>query len=208
MRETVDYDKIIRTNCHRPNYFRALAILVCALLILTLGYYFISPNQTKTYGKVLAEAGPQLTKEEKEMLFRNACKEAWKDSWDENKKAYIICCEESEKLYRCDDKKKFRPGQFLVVGVAFQRLNTPERYFVCSKSDLNEVDGHAGSYKECSPRFLRNESHGNIITGYVPNQKSFKLIELFFYPDGNYSEGELLSYVDHSTPNFELVGSV
>ncbi|MCD6216073.1 MAG: hypothetical protein J7J92_03310 [Candidatus Aenigmarchaeota archaeon] len=197
MPETLDYDKIIRTNRHGPNYFRALAILACVLLVLTLGCYFISPNQTKTYGKVLAEAEPQLTKEEKELLFRNACKEVW----NRDEETYIVCCEESGKLYRCDKRKKFEPGQFLVVMTDFRKINSFDPYFVCVKSDLYKVP------TRCSQKFEGNRGHV-VVFGDVPDKKTFKLIELFFYPDGNYSEGELLSYVDKSAPDLELIGSI
>lgn len=194
MPEAIEYNKII-SDGDKPNYFKAAVILVCVLVTIVLIYYFIKFYQPKG---LIFELNQEVTEREKERLFVDACK----DVWDRSEETYIICCEESGKLYHCNDRKTLEPNQFLLVGVALEKVNDLDPYFFCYKSELE------GEYMKigCSPVSYINEPNSLFVSGYVPNQKNFEILELFFYPDGNYSEGELENRAEGAAPDFKLVG--
>ena len=86
---------------------------------------------------------------------------------------YVICClNERGNLYLCNEKRKFKPGEYIGLQTNLKKLNKYfDRYHVCIYSNFPERD---------IPLPKRYDIQRNVQTMNVSDYESFSCSKLFF----------------------------
>jgi hypothetical protein len=121
---------------------------------------------------------------------------------------YVICCkDERGMIYLCNDKKTFKPGEYIGIQIDVRKLNNNyfSKYYVCAYSNFPirdaplpkdydkknvqamEISGYESF--TCS-KFHFSEDYSHLaLSGYVePERGDFILAKVWLFPEGDYKD--------------------
>lgn len=172
------------------------AVIIIVIISLAFITYFSFFEKT-VISKV---SSPNMTEQEKIIQFINDCERKLKES-DED---YVICCREQDTLYLCNNKKKYKEGDFVIVHVNLQKINDLfNPYYACGLFFIDEVEG-ISEYKTnikftiseeefppfiCTRRLYKTDYE---VLSYAGNVKKYKdkdfvrLANILIYLDKDY----------------------
>ena len=109
---------------------------------------------------------------EKEFQYVESCEKALLIT----SRTYVICClNERENLYLCNEKRRFKPEEYIGLQINLQKLNKYfDRYHVRIYSNFPERD---------TPLPKRYDIQRNVQTMNVSDYESFSCSKFFFQSD-------------------------
>jgi len=134
-------------------------------------------------------------------------------------RTWVMCCESDGKIYLCNSKTRFKPGEYIVIHANLQKLNVYfDSYYACGSSDIIEKEypekyGNNTMFSDqnfgCSKELLRAEYHHLTVSGYVPDKDEFTLLEVRIFPSGSYqSKEDFIQNINKSILVLSLKGGV
>jgi hypothetical protein len=201
---------------------KLLTVILMLLVLSGLGFYYVYRQSRERIAKF--EAIPK----EEQIQYVEDCEKALLDSGRD----YVICSlDPNGNLYLSNDKRIFKPGEYVGVQVNVQKLNqyfdpyyvcihsnfpnyrasVPDRYHTLTQFRDLSLEGEIEyEVKYCSKILYQRDYHHAGFSGFVADLPGkYILGEIFLFPGINFtSKEDFFNNLDKSILVFNMTGEI
>ena len=172
------------------------AIVLLLLVVSFLGFYYVYQQSKERFAEFESyrSKSEELSQDEIQMQYVEDCEQALIDSGRD----YVICSlDTGGNMYLTNDKRVFKPGEYLGLQINLQKLNKYfNSYYMCLNSNFPNYqksvpDEIHHEFKFCSSLYSQEDYHKVTFSAYVADLPGeYILGEIYLFPELGFSSKE------------------